>query len=77
MSNSLESDWIFGLALSGQPLISLRGVPGDATGEVEGHLTATTLFVGVDAATLSGKRVEVEGTMANGVLTATKIKLEV
>lgn len=39
--------------------------------------TSTTLFVGLDSTTLSGKTVEVEGTTSNGVLTATKIKLDV
>jgi len=39
--------------------------------------TSTTLFVGVDSTTLSGKTVEVEGTTSNGVLTATKIRLDV
>ena len=38
--------------------------------------TATTLFVNIDPATLSGKTVEVEGTLAGSVFTATKIKLE-
>ncbi len=37
--------------------------------------TATT-FVGVDATTLAGKRVEVEGTVSAGVLRAEKIALK-
>ena len=38
--------------------------------------TTNTLFVSVDPTTLSGKRVEVEGTLSGSVLTATKIKLD-
>ena len=37
--------------------------------------TTNTLFVGVDATTLTGKKLEVEGTLTGSVLTATKIKL--
>ena len=37
--------------------------------------TSNTLFVGVDAASLAGKSVEIEGTLSGSVLTATKIKL--
>lgn len=37
--------------------------------------TANTFFVNVDASTLAGKKVEVEGTLSGSVLTATKIKL--
>lgn len=36
----------------------------------------TTLFIGVTAATLDGKRVEVEGTMSAGTFRASKIKLD-
>jgi hypothetical protein len=43
---------------------------------VKVNWTATTLFINVDPATLSGKTVEVEGTLAGAVFTATKIKLE-
>ena len=38
--------------------------------------TATTLFINVTEATLSGKTVEIEGTIAGSVFTATKIKLK-
>ena len=38
--------------------------------------TATTVFINLDAATLSGKNIEVQGTLSGGILTATKIKLE-
>lgn len=38
--------------------------------------TAATTFVGVDPAALAGSRVEVEGPVAAGVLTAEKIKAE-
>ena len=38
--------------------------------------TATTVFINVDPTALSGKTIEVEGTLSAGVLTATKIKLE-
>lgn len=38
--------------------------------------SSATTFVGVDAATLSGKRVEVEGTVSAGVLRAEKIALK-
>lgn len=38
--------------------------------------TANTYFVNVDATTLAGKTVEVEGTLSGSVLTATKIKLD-
>jgi hypothetical protein len=37
--------------------------------------TTNTLFVGVEAATLYGKKIEIEGTLSGTVLTATKIKL--
>lgn len=37
--------------------------------------TTNTLFVNVDAGTLAGKTLEVEGTLSGSVLTATKIKL--
>lgn len=39
--------------------------------------TGTTLFVGVEAGSLDGKTVKVEGVLAGGVLRATKIKLAV
>ena len=38
--------------------------------------TTNTLFVGVDPTTLSGKKVEVEGTLSGSILTATKVKLD-
>lgn len=38
--------------------------------------SALTIFKGVTAATLSGQRVEVEGTLVNGVLQASKVAVE-
>jgi hypothetical protein len=38
--------------------------------------SATTLFLNVDAATLAGKTVEIEGSLSNGVYTVTKIALK-
>jgi hypothetical protein len=38
--------------------------------------TSTTYFGGLTPETLAGKRVEVQGVLSNGVLTATKVKLD-
>ena len=38
--------------------------------------TATTVFINVDPTALSGKTIEVDGTLSGSVFTATKIKLE-
>ena len=38
--------------------------------------SANTLFVGVDPASLDGKRVEIEGVISAGVFQAYKIKLQ-
>ena len=43
--------------------------------ETKAQWSATTLFIDVDAVTLDGKLIEVEGTISGGVLQAKKIKL--
>lgn len=48
---------------------------GTGANAVKVQWTANTLFVNVDAASLTGARIEVEGTLIGGVFTATKIKL--
>ena len=47
-----------------------------AHGTMNVQWSDTTLFVGVTAATLDGKRVEVEGVMSAGVFRAAKVKLD-
>ncbi len=42
---------------------------------IQVNWTATTLFINVDPTTLSGKTIEVEGSLSGAVFTATKIKL--
>lgn len=49
---------------------------GTLANAIKVNWTATTLFINVDPATLSGKTVEVEGTLSGAVFTAIKIKLE-